>query len=86
METVTYYGLLYGDRPPDNPSGLLRRRVVDGGAPVDEVLSRNLTWEPSDFLYRYHMLGHNDTDYVELTEEQADAFVAKVTRQAKDSR
>lgn len=80
METTTYYGILAGGRQPDNPSGVLRRRVVDDEPPVDEVFSRNLRWEPSDFLFRYHMLGHNDTDYVEITKEQADAFVERVTR------
>lgn len=79
-ETVTYYGLLGGDRTADNPSGVLRRRAVEGGEPVDEIFTRNLVWEPSDFLFRYHMLGHNDVDYVEISAAQAAAFVDRVTR------
>lgn len=77
MEIVTYYGVLAGGRAPDNPSGLIRRRMVDGQAPIDEVFNRELKWESTDFLFKYEWLGHNDIDYVEINKEQADTFVRR---------
>lgn len=78
---TTYYGRLAAGRPPEDPSGVLRTRTTESGETVEEVFSRKLIWEPSDFLFRYHMLGDNDVDYVEISKDQADAFVARVTKQ-----
>jgi hypothetical protein len=43
--------------------------------PTDEVLQRDLQWHPTEALYRY-LLGHNDNDYVEITEEEANTVIA----------
>lgn len=74
---TTYYALLTLGRTRDDPSGVARRRVTADGT-VDEVFTRRLRWEPTQYFARYR-LGHNDTDHVEITEQDAEAFVQRVT-------
>jgi hypothetical protein len=56
---------------------------VVAGVEHDEAFTRNLRWEPTEYLRRYH-LGHDDVDHVEITEAEADAFVARITEKLKD--
>jgi hypothetical protein len=77
MEKTTYYAKLAAGRTRSDPSGVMRRRQ-DGDQVVDEVFTRNLQWEPTDYFDRYR-LGHNDTEHVEITEAEADQFVRRVT-------
>ena len=44
-ETVTYYEITLADGSGDNPAGLARRRRLDHGAVLDEMLRRDLTWQ-----------------------------------------
>ncbi len=72
MTDVTYYALLAGGRTRENPSGLVRRTHTS--PPVDEVFTRDLTWRPTEYLERYR-LGHNDTDHVQITAEEAETLL-----------
>lgn len=45
---------------------------------VDEVVTRDLQWEPTDHVDRDRP-GHKDTDHREITEAEADEFVRRVT-------
>lgn len=54
----------------------MRRRTVRGQT-TDEVFTRNLTWEPTEYFGEY-ALGHNDIDHVEITEPEASQFVARL--------
>jgi hypothetical protein len=74
---VTYYGSLAAGRTRDRPAGVVRRTVVDGH-PVDEAFTRNLRWEPTTKLHERD-LGYTDTDYVEISEAEAEAFVQRVS-------
>lgn len=74
---TTYYALLAAGRGRDNPSGVVRRRP-DGDSMIDEVFTRNLRWEPTDYFDR-ERLGRNDDEHVEITEAEADEFVRRVT-------
>jgi hypothetical protein len=71
-EPVSYYALLAGGRTRENPSGIVRR--VHSDPPVDQSFRRDLTWQPTEYLARYR-LGHNDTEHVEITEEEATAVL-----------
>ncbi|MFC4908915.1 hypothetical protein [Actinomadura gamaensis] len=73
MPDTTYYALVNDDHPAERPAGLVRR-IHTVPVPTDEILTRDLTWQPTDFLHRY-WLGHNDQDYVEITEAHADAVI-----------
>jgi hypothetical protein len=75
----TYYARIDEDFPRERPAGIVRRRLVNG-VTVDEAFTRNLRWEPTEYLRRYE-LGHNDDDHVEITAAEADAFVERITRE-----
>lgn len=71
---VTYYAKLAAGRTRENPSGIVRRIHTD--PPTDEGFTRSMTWMPTEYLKLYH-LGHNDTDHVEITEEEANTIIER---------
>ncbi|MFI5664995.1 pentapeptide repeat-containing protein [Streptomyces sp. NPDC051684] len=77
-DTTTYYVRVGYGASRGDPAGVVRRRRA-GAVVRDEVFTRNLRWEPTEYLRRYE-LGHNDQDHVEITPAEADAFVRRVTR------
>ncbi|GAA1919177.1 hypothetical protein [Streptantibioticus ferralitis] len=79
QEKVTYYAKIGEGYSRGNPRGIVRRRVADG-VEYDEAFTRNLRWEPTEYL-RLYELGHNEVDHVEITESEANAFVEAVTRE-----
>ncbi|MCX5385666.1 pentapeptide repeat-containing protein [Streptomyces sp. NBC_00083] len=79
---VTYYAKIGDGYPRSSPRGIVRRRFLDGVA-YDEAFTRNLRWEPTEYL-RLYELGHNEIDHVEITEAEADAFVAAVTAKLRE--
>jgi hypothetical protein len=66
----TYYVMVTDDGVP---AGLVRRtnRPL---VPIDEALRRDLSWGPTEFLRR-HQLGHNETDYREISAAEAGALI-----------
>ncbi|WP_328309628.1 pentapeptide repeat-containing protein [Streptomyces sp. NBC_00442] len=79
---VTYYAKTGDGYPRSGPRGIVRRRFL-GGVAYDEAFTRNVRWEPTEYL-RLHELGHNEIDHVEITEAEADAFVAAVTAKLRE--
>ncbi|MCX4673402.1 pentapeptide repeat-containing protein [Streptomyces sp. NBC_01381] len=77
-DTTTYYARICEEFPRSNPAGIVRRRRA-GTTVRDDAFTRNLRWEPTEYLRRY-ALGHNDVDHVEITPAEADAFVHRITR------
>ncbi|MEV0116999.1 pentapeptide repeat-containing protein [Streptomyces sp. NPDC050844] len=77
-DTTTYYARICEEFPRGNPAGIVRRRRA-GTTVRDDAFTRNLRWEPTEYLRRY-ALGHNDVDHVEITSAEADAFVHRITR------
>ncbi|MEV7024158.1 pentapeptide repeat-containing protein [Kitasatospora sp. NPDC093558] len=71
-----YYALFNETCSREDPFGLVRQSTADG-IDVDEAFTRNLRWEPTEYLRRYY-LGHNDTDHAEITRAEAEAFIARV--------
>lgn len=78
MADVTYYARFPWGGTPDKPKGVVRRRIVDG-IKYDEAFTAHLKWEPTNYFTLYR-LGHDDDLYEEITKEEADAFVGRVTR------
>jgi hypothetical protein len=76
--TYTYFAKIDERNPRSNPRGIVRRRVDDDQA-YDEAFTRNLRWEPTEYL-RLYDLGHNDIDHVEITATEAAAFIEAVTK------
>ena len=79
---ITYFAKISDGYPRSSPRGIVRRRFLHGVA-YDEAFTRNLRWEPTEYL-RLYELGHNEVDHVEITEEEADAFVAAVTAKLRE--
>ncbi|WP_327657686.1 pentapeptide repeat-containing protein [Streptomyces sp. NBC_00483] len=73
--TVTYYARVDDEFPRERPAGIVRRRRA-GKSLSDEAFTRNLRWEPTEYLRRYE-LGHNEDDHVEITEEEATRFILR---------
>ncbi|MFF8870883.1 pentapeptide repeat-containing protein [Streptomyces massasporeus] len=77
---ITYYAKFTEGYSRSNPQGIVRRRMVNGVA-HDEAFTRNLRWEPTEYL-RLYQLGHNEVDHAEISEAEAVAFIEDVTGQA----
>ncbi|GGV68396.1 hypothetical protein GCM10010277_77650 [Streptomyces longisporoflavus] len=75
---TTYYARIDDDFPRTRPAGIVRRTITNGFT-TDHAFTRNLRWEPTEYLRRYE-LGHNDTDHVEISEAEAEAFIARITK------
>ena len=79
-DKITYYALIDDFSSRDQPGGVLRRIEKDKGN-VDEVFSRNLTWDASPLL---RTAEHGDTmfDFVEISEDEANVIVARIRAEA----
>ncbi|MET9919409.1 hypothetical protein ABZZ04_20245 [Streptomyces sp. NPDC006435] len=72
---ITYYARVGEGYPRSSPRGILRRRLVGREAEThDEAFTRDLRWEPTEYL-RLYELGHNDIDHVQISEREAAAFI-----------
>jgi hypothetical protein len=60
----------------DNPRTVLRRVRNDGGT-VDEIFSRNLSWEFSPLMYSAER-GDLANDFVPISEAEAERIVARI--------
>lgn len=73
-ENVTYYAVLGANRTMDNPSGLVRRRQAAGG-PVDESLTRDLSWSFTDAIYQQERGENFGPELVEISEKEARVLI-----------
>lgn len=77
-EHTIYYAMVMGEKyPRERPAGVIRRRRVYG-VDYDESFTRNLKWEPTEYLERHFMRGSSGEPPVEITEEEADSFVLRI--------
>ncbi|MGD0706599.1 MAG: hypothetical protein ABSA02_42810 [Trebonia sp.] len=81
-DKITYYAMIDEDTSRDRPRTVLRRVETDEGQ-IDELFSRDLTWERSPLL---HAANRGDTmfDFTEITQEEADQIVARIRAQGSD--
>ena len=82
-DRITYYALIDDFSSRDHPGGVFRRIERDEGN-VDEVFSRDLTWDASPIL---RTAEHGDTmfDFVKITEGEANEIVARIRADAAQS-
>jgi hypothetical protein len=75
-DKITYYALIDDFSSRAQPGGVLRRIEKDKGK-VDEVFSRDLTWDASPLL---RAAEHGDTmfDFIEITEDEANQIVDRI--------
>ncbi|MFJ2630284.1 hypothetical protein ACIO6T_45155 [Streptomyces sp. NPDC087532] len=55
------------------------RHRVDDDRMYDEAFTRNLRWQPIEYL-RLYVLGHNEVGHVPITEIEAAAFIESTTK------
>jgi hypothetical protein len=72
---VTYYAKVGDAATRERPKGLVRR-IHTEPVPTDEALRRDLRWHPTEFLRR-HWLGKEYDDPVEISEQEAEAIIAR---------
>jgi hypothetical protein len=79
-DKITYYALVDDFSSRTQPGGVLRR-VERGNGKLDEVFSRDLTWDPSPLL---RAAEHGDTmfDFAEITEAEANEIVDRIRAEA----
>jgi hypothetical protein len=75
-EKISYYAMLLGDRTIENPSGLARRRLFDGGGVRDEALGRDFTWVHNPGLAGWER-GDLTTTYVEISADEAERIIER---------
>jgi hypothetical protein len=75
-ETVTYYEIVLADGSGDNPAGLARRRQPDDGAVLDEMLRRDLSWQPDSVIVEWKR-GDAVEELREISAEEAAALVER---------
>ncbi len=74
MDDATYYAIVDYRSTRNNPAGLARRRMLDGGGFEDEALNRALEWEFTPLIVAWKRAESTD-DLVEISEEEADRIV-----------
>jgi hypothetical protein len=75
-DKTTYYALIDDFSSRAQPGGVLRRIEKDKGK-VDEVFSRDLTWDASPLL-RAAEQGDTMFDFIEITEDEANRIVDRI--------
>lgn len=81
-DKTTYYAVIDEDTNRERPRTVLRRVENDEGQ-IDELFTRDLTWERSPLL---HAANRGDTmlDFIEITEEEATRIVERVRAEASE--
>jgi hypothetical protein len=79
-DKITYYAIVDETSSHAHPSGVLRRMENDDGE-IDEIFSRNLSWEFSRLLYSAEN-GDLTNDFAEITEAEANEIVARIRAEA----
>jgi hypothetical protein len=79
-DKTTYFAIIDAFSSRTTPGGVLRRTEKAEGK-VDEVFSRDLTWDASPLL---RTAEHGDTmfDFAEISEDEANAIVSRIRAEA----
>jgi hypothetical protein len=75
---ITYYAIVNEFSSLAEPGGVIRRIQSDEGRD-DQAFTRNLKWEHTPLLYSYER-GNMDSEFHEITEDEADQIVARIRR------
>lgn len=75
---VTYYAIVDDLSSREKPAGVLRRVEHEEGE-HDEAFTRSLEWKRTASLYSYER-GNADTEFYEITEDEANEIVMRIRR------
>ena len=80
-EKITYFAMVDEFTSRDNPRTVLRRVRNDEGT-IDEIFSRNLSWESSPLMYSVQR-GDLANDFIPISEAEAERIVARIREAGK---
>jgi hypothetical protein len=80
---IIYYAFINEFSSKERPGGVVRRTENDEGE-YDEAFTRNLAWERTPLLYSYER-GNRDSQFYEITEDEANQIVARLRRTIADA-
>jgi hypothetical protein len=80
-EKITYFAMIDEFTSRDNPRTVLRRVRNDEGT-IDEIFSRDLSWEFSPLMYSAER-GDLANDFVPISEAEAERIVARIRQAGK---
>ena len=80
-EKITYFAMIDEFTSRDNPRTVLRRVRNDEGT-IDEIFSRDLSWEFSPLMYSAER-GDLSNDFVPISEAEAEQIVARIRQTGK---
>jgi hypothetical protein len=75
---ITYYAIVNEFSSRAEPGGIIRRIQSDEGRD-DQAFTRNLKWEHTPLLYS-HERGNMDSEFHEITEDEANQIVDRIRR------
>lgn len=75
-EIITYFAMIDEFTSRDNPRTVLRRVRNDDGI-IDEIFSRDLSWQFSSLLYSAER-GDLSNEFVPISEAEAERIVARI--------
>ena len=75
-DQIRYYAIVGRGRTSDNPSGLARRRDVDGNL-VDESLRGDLSWGHTTAIAEWDRGEELTRDLVEISEAEAEQLIER---------
>ncbi|TVZ03602.1 hypothetical protein EAS64_24875 [Trebonia kvetii] len=81
-DKITYYAIIDDSSSLEHPAGVIRR-IENDEREIDEVFSRNLTWEFSSLLYSAE---HGDltNDFTVITEDEATQVIERIRAESVD--
>ena len=75
-DQVDYYVIIGRGRSQANPSGLARRRKIDG-LRVDEALHRDMSWGETNVIAERDRGEEMSRELVEISEAEAEALIER---------
>jgi hypothetical protein len=75
---ITYFAIVDAYSSRESPGGVLRRVENDDGE-YDEEFGSDLAWTRSWLLYSYER-GNGDSQFLEITEDEANRIVERIRR------
>jgi len=76
----TYYAIIRGGEPKEDPFAVVREWVDDTGHSWAEVYTRDLRWEATSRLTAIRA-GRSDDDTEVITEDVVERFIARAAEQ-----
>ncbi len=82
-EQIDYYIIVGRGRSQTNPSGLARRRKIDG-LRIDETLHRDMSWGETTVIAERDRGEEMSRELVEISEEEAEALIERFRQKWAD--